>query len=263
MEYLHFDYKMEITYSNPASRCHFTIKGIPKENKRQKLVGMDISLMPRVDYSHGEDSYGNKQIHGVVLSKHSGFVYCVSGYIEIIQTEYEEDVDIDKLGIFKFPYGKCKPGEGLLAYYSSLDFSKCSTDYEKCIYVMHRLHQDFKYVPRSTEVYTGAEEAWKLGMGVCQDYAHIYITLLRLAGIPARYVCGLIIGEGASHAWVEAVCGDKWIGFDPTNDCLVLDNHIKFGHGRDATECAINRGIMWGGGKQAQKISVNVEKVVV
>lgn len=99
-----------------------------------------------------------------------------------------------------------------------------------------------------------------MGRGVCQDYAHIYITLLRMAGIPARYVCGLIIGEGASHAWVEALCDGRWLAFDPTNDCLVLDNYIKLGHGRDSADCAINRGLMWNGGTQEQKISVLVEK---
>jgi len=99
-----------------------------------------------------------------------------------------------------------------------------------------------------------------MGKGVCQDYAHIYITLLRIMGIPARYVCGMLIGEGVSHAWAEALCEKRWIGFDPTNDCLISDSHIKLGDGRDASECAINRGIIWGGGTQMQEISVAVER---
>ncbi len=125
---------------------------------------------------------------------------------------------------------------------------------------MHGLHQDFSYVPGTTDVNTTAEEAWKQGKGVCQDYAHIYVTLLRLAGIPARYVCGLIIGEGASHAWAEVLIDGFWVPFDPTNDCLVWDHYIKLGHGRDAADCAINRGLMWNGGAQSQDISVLVEK---
>ena len=50
----------------------------------------------------------------------------------------------------------------------------------------------------------------------------------------------------------------RWIAFDPTNDCLVLDRHIKLGDGRDASDCAINRGILWGGGRQSQKVGALV-----
>lgn len=67
-----------------------------------------------------------------------------------------------------------------------------------------------------------------------------------------------MIGEGASHAWVEALCENRWVPFDPTNDCRVLNDYIKLGHGRDASDCAINRGLMWNGGAQSQKISVSV-----
>lgn len=260
MRRLHFEYNMEIHYSVPVHLCHFTIKCIPKDDERQHLLNMDISISPEVTYSLGEDSYKNRQLYGRVEDPHDTFVFQIKGEVEIVQTNHEEFVTPERLGIYRFPYGKCKPGSALLAYFETLDFSECSDDYERCMYLMKKLHQDFEYVPNVTMVDTDAEEAWKIGKGVCQDYAHIYITLLRLAGIPARYVCGLLMGEGASHAWVEAVCNNRWIGFDPTNDCVILDSHIKLGDGRDATECAINRGIMLGGGgEQTQRISVLVE----
>ena len=116
------------------------------------------------------------------------------------------------------------------------------------------------YEPGSTSVNTSAEEAFRKGSGVCQDYSHIYITLLRMFGIPARYVCGLIVGEGESHSWVEAVCNRSFIAFDPTHNIEITDEYIKLGVGRDAFDCAINKGVMWGGGSQTQKISVTVEK---
>lgn len=260
MECLHFEYNMEISYTIPVNRCYFTIKCIPKNDERQKLLGMEISLLPKTDYSFGEDSYKNRQIYGCVENPHDRFVFHITGDVEILQTDYEETAIAERIGMYRFPYGKCQPGSGLLEYYKTLDFSQCKDSYEKCIALMHKLHGDFQYVSSATEVYTAAEEAWEIGKGVCQDYAHICITLLRLMGIPARYVCGLIIGEGASHAWVEALCENKWVGFDPTNDCIVLDTYIKLGDGRDASECAINRGIMWGGGTQSQKISVSVER---
>ncbi|MGN0370013.1 MAG: transglutaminase domain-containing protein [Butyrivibrio sp.] len=256
--YLQFDYQMKLFYSLPVSLCHFTIKCIPKDTVRQRLLHKEILLYPETKYSMGEDSYGNKMIYGCIEQPHDSFVFKITGKVEIFPADYEEKMLENRVGMYRYPFGKCIPGETLSMYFDTLGISGISGDYEKCIYLMHRLHQDFVYAPLKTEVTTDAEEAWKLGMGVCQDYAHIYIVLLRMAGIPARYVCGLLVGEGKSHAWVEALCEGKWIGFDPTNDCQVSSNHIKLGDGRDATECAINRGIMLGGGGQTQEITAMV-----
>lgn len=261
MAVLHFEYKMEIKYEEYVGRCYFTIKCIPREDARQRLLGMELSLLPRTGYSFGEDSFGNRQLYGCETEPHNRFVFQTAGDVEILQTDYEEEAREEAVGIFRYPCGKCMPGPGILGYYHSLDFSGCGNHYEICMALMHRLHEDFTYVQGATQVHTTAEEAWGLRQGVCQDYAHIYVTLLRMAGIPARYVCGLIVGEGASHAWAEALCGDRWIAFDPTNDCPVFDHYIKLGHGRDAADCAINRGLMWNGGAQSQRIFVLVEKV--
>ena len=260
MTVLHFDYRMEISYEEPVGRCYFTIKCTPREDARQHVLGTEISIYPEVEYSWGEDSFGNRQIYGCETEPHRQFILHTAGDVEILRTDYEEENRAEVMGIYRVPHGKCVPGEELLEYFRAQDYSGLSSPYEICMELMHRLHRDFSYVPGITGVGTTAEEAWKLRGGVCQDYAHIYITLLRLAGIPARYVCGLIVGEGASHAWAEALCGGVWIGFDPTNDCPVLDHYIKIGHGRDAADCAINRGLMWNGGAQSQNISVLVEK---
>lgn len=262
MQKLHFEYNMELGYTNSVDKCHFTIKCIPKNDARQRLLGMDIMVHPEVEYAYGEDSFYNKKIYGCVKEPHTKFIFHISGDVEVNQTTYEELAVPERIGMYRYPYGKCKPGPELLKYLETFDFLGERSDYDKSVALMHKLHQDFVYVENSTQVCTEAEEAWVLGKGVCQDYAHICITLLRLMGIPARYVCGLMIGEGASHAWVEALCGDRWIGFDPTNDCMVFNDYIKLGDGRDAGDCSINRGIMWGGGNQSQKVYVSVEEYV-
>ena len=77
-------------------------------------------------------------------------------------------------------------------------------------------------------------------------------------GIIARYVAGMMLGEGASHAWVEVLHDGIWTGYDPTNDLIVSDGHIKLSHGRDAWDCAINRGIFLGSANQTTEISVIV-----
>ena len=123
---------------------------------------------------------------------------------------------------------------------------------------MHRLHQDFVYEQNITGISTTAEEAFRLGGGVCQDYAHILITLCRMAKISARYVTGMLLGEGKSHAWVEILSDDRWYALDPANDLEVTDSHIKIGVGRDAADCAINRGLVMGGGRQTQTVRVSV-----
>ncbi len=262
MEVLHFEYKMEIQYEIPVHLCHFTIKCIPKDDKRQTLLESKIELLPDCPYSFGEDAWNNRQIYGRVEGAHDRFLFRISGDVLNKEREYVEEANEEKISVYRFPTGKCVPGKALLSYYDRLSehLNQLPDDREKCIYIMEKLYNDFSYVPSSTQVDTEAEEAWKLGKGVCQDYAHIYISLLRLAGIPARYVCGLIQGEGESHAWTEALLGNRWYGFDPTHNRPVKKGYIKLGDGRDAGDCAINRGIMFGGGAQTQKISVLVEE---
>ena len=92
-----------------------------------------------------------------------------------------------------------------------------------------------------TNVETTLDEAWKLKAGVCQDFAHILLVMLRMLSIPARYVSGYICpnkngmrGEGATHAWVEAyIPFYGWLGFDPTNNCFVNDLHVRLAVGRN------------------------------
>ncbi len=255
---LQFDYDMQLTYSAPIHTCHFTIKCIPKDTCRQRLIKKEISLTPPVVFSSGEDSYGNATIYGHVPQPHDFFEFHIAGQVEILPSDYEEEALPGRIAMYKYPCGKCIPGEKIRGYFKSLDISHLTRDYEKAMYIMQRLYQDFSYVPGTTGLETDAETAFSQGTGVCQDYAHIFIALLRMAKIPARYVCGLLVGEGASHAWVEFLADNKWIGLDPTNNCLVADSHIKLGDGRDATECAINRGIMRGNCSQSQKITALV-----
>lgn len=115
-----------------------------------------------------------------------------------------------------------------------------------------------KYVPGTTNIQTTASQAFRQGTGVCQDYAHIYLAMARLLGYPARYMSGMMLGEGATHAWVEAAVDGKWIGIDPANDCLVDDRYICFAHGRDYADCPVERGIFLGAASQSQEVLVSV-----
>lgn len=108
------------------------------------------------------------------------------------------------------------------------------------------------YTPGATEVSTSALEAFEAGHGVCQDYAHLTLALLRAVGIPARYVSGYLhprhdaskgeVVSGESHAWVEAWLGGWW-GFDPTNGVPAGERHVIVGRGRDYADVPPLRGI--------------------
>lgn len=84
------------------------------------------------------------------------------------------------------------------------------------------------------------------------------IALMHMSGIPARYVVGMLQGEGLSHAWVEIYENGMWIGLDPTNNLVVSDRHIKISHGRDYKDCTINQGFFTGNADQRQQIRVSV-----
>lgn len=264
MTKLHFQYSMKLYYSEPVDPCYFTIKCIPRNTDRQRLLKIAIDMDPSARYTQGTDGFGNNKIIGAVRQPHEHYYLDVAGEVEIGQVLYEEIADDLMLGAYKYPYGKTKCGDSLYHFANKLleeiEEQAIIKDYNKALYIMQRVHESIEYDISSTDVDTTAEEAFEIGKGVCQDYAHIFISLARYAGIPARYVTGLMIGEGQSHAWVEVVCSGKWIGLDPTNKLLIDDNYIKLGHGRDASDCKINLGIMRGGGNQRQEIEVTVWK---
>lgn len=258
MKHLSFDYDMQIHYSDMASSCHYTIKCFPTDTKRQRVENQKIMLTPDTDYCTGEDSFQNKQIYGAIRVPHHCFQFHISGNVTTKSHPFEEKADHNHIAIYRYPYRKNIPGDAIKAYYTKAAEDMPSNAYETSIFLMHRLYQDFAYEKGKTTMNTTAEEALKIGSGVCQDYAHIMTALLHLANIPARYVTGMMLGEGASHAWVEFLYKGKWFGIDPTNNHMVTDDYIRIGSGRDALDCLINRGIMHGGGTQTQLIHVCV-----
>ncbi|PYE53888.1 transglutaminase family protein [Deinococcus yavapaiensis] len=128
------------------------------------------------------------------------------------------------------------------------------------------LHRRFSYTPGATRVDTPLEAFARTGAGVCQDYAHAMIAVCRSRGIPARYVSGYVhagedfVGAAATHAWVECFLPPRWVGFDPTNDVLVGEAHIKIGHGRDYGDVPPVRGVLRGGGQAALEVDVRVRR---
>lgn len=261
MKKLHFTYDMQIDYSIEVSNCNFTIKCIPEDTLRQTIENVKINMQPEASYQWGKDGFKNTQIWGVNLIPHTAFHLQIEGDATTGLSDYEEDIDEDIAMIFAHPHGLNVSGDTIKNFYDENIKNIDACTFDRVTRIMQILFQNFEYRSGTTNVDTTAEGAFAQGCGVCQDYAHILISLLHLSGITARYVTGFIIGEGASHAWVEFLDQNKWYGIDPTNNKLVNDEYIKIGHGRDAKDCLINRGIMHGGGLHTQSVNVNVQEV--
>lgn len=137
-----------------------------------------------------------------------------------------------------------------------------------CTYIF----KEFTYMPGVTDVRTPLMEVLKKRQGVCQDFAHLMIALLRAVGLPARYVSGYIetesvrgtsdlVGATASHAWVEVYLpSGLWVGIDPTNDMLEGERHVQIGIGRDYHDVPPLRGVFKGAKRQALSVGVTVSR---
>jgi transglutaminase-like putative cysteine protease len=132
------------------------------------------------------------------------------------------------------------------------------------------VHDHLTYQPGSTGVHTSALEAWEAGKGVCQDYVHLTLLLLREAGIPARYVSGYLLPKkdvevrqtvtGESHAWVEAWTGGWW-GYDPTNLIEIGQRHVWVASGRDYADVPPIKGVYSGGTASALDVTVDMTRL--
>ena len=130
------------------------------------------------------------------------------------------------------------------------------------------LHDAFSYDQNSTDVYSPIDDALTSRQGVCQDFAHIMIALIRGLGIPCRYVSGYLYhrsqdhdrsARDATHAWVEALFPELgWVGFDPTNNLLAGERHIRVAVGRDYADVPPTRGVFKGQTDTELAVSVHV-----
>jgi transglutaminase-like putative cysteine protease len=129
------------------------------------------------------------------------------------------------------------------------------------------ISKTFAYCSRATRVDSPIDQALVERKGVCQDFSHIMIALVRPLGIPCRYVSGYLFhrgddqgsGEDATHAWVEALLpGLGWIGFDPTNHTVAGERHIRVAVGRDYADVPPTRGVFQGDASSELSVAVQV-----
>lgn len=144
--------------------------------------------------------------------------------------------------------------------------SKNFTVLQAALQLNEYVFKNFTYDKAVTDVETTIEEVWKLKAGVCQDFAHVLLVMLRMIAIPARYVSGYVCpnktglrGEGATHAWVEAyIPFYGWLGLDPTNNCMVNDLHVRLATGRSFSDVSPVKGTYKGTSQHTLEVGVTV-----
>jgi len=168
---------------------------------------------------------------------------------------------------FESPY---VPLDRALLEYAAPDFPPGRPYLEAAVALMRRIHADFDYEPGVTDVSTPLAEAFRQRHGVCQDFAHLMLGMLRSLGLPARYVSGYLLtqprpgqarltGADASHAWVSVWCPRLgWVDLDPTNAVLPDASHVTVAYGRDYGDVAPLRGVIRGGADHELDVAVDV-----
>ena len=258
MRRLRYTYHMQLKFEEPVREHHFKLRCLPSSDERQKIFNDSIEIYP-VHFSSSErDSFGNICIYGTANQTHDHFAVDMHGEAEI-NSEAKLKAEEYKAGIFKYETDLTKAGKNIREFHRTLEPVYYGvSNFERALYFMNVLYDDFSYTQGATGISTTAEETFTLRRGVCQDYAHILLALCRLERIPCRYIAGMIPGEGATHAWTEIYDNGTWRSLDPTHNRECDDTYIKISSGRDAKDCSINQGVFYGGGRQTQEVKVIV-----
>ena len=262
MKKLSFRYETEYQFSLPVSKHFYTLKIVPETTKRQVIKVDCLEIAKSSSQTRSRDVYGNEMIMGSILEPHDKFSFLIEGTAQVNQAVFEEDEGF--LSAYRYPTELTKPTKALEQWFQQLlertGFRQWEPG-EQADYLYHQVYDYMEYVPGVTTVETTAGQVFQKGQGVCQDYTHLLLCLLRMAGLPSRYIVGMMLGEGYSHAWAEVNINGVWVGIDPTNDKYVDDNYIKISQGRDYRDCIVCKGHFMGQVVQKQEIVVKVEEI--
>ena len=260
---LAFDYEMRLTFSAPVVDHRFQLRCIPATGPRQQIVDVQMSLTPACDLETETDSFDSVVLTGYIPEPHTEFTYRVTG-IAFVNTERTRSEPEKPL--YRFDSVLTEQGPALEALTARCarrlaGLPADATPVERAVPIMDEVYAAIVYTPGATSIRTTAEEALAQGTGVCQDYAHIMLSVCRHCGLMARYIAGMLDGEGATHAWVEVYQDGRWVGLDPTHNRLANDDYITIAHGRDYRDCMLDIGIFSGVNvQQSQWVNASVHE---
>lgn len=259
MKLLSFHYHLKIVLDSPITGHRFTLRCTPVSDARQRIMHAERYIFPADFLSESRDNWGNALIYGCCRGAHTSFEANVCGQAVAGLAQSVPSANPVRDLQFQYPTALTAADASIRRFADCLHLGGDPLSQAEC--VMNAVHAALQYAPGATTVSTTAAEAFAAGCGVCQDYAHVMLAVLRSRNIPCRYVVGMLMGEGKSHAWVEVLQHGSWYAFDPTNCRRVVDEHIKLSHGRDYLDCTINRGLFRGTASQMTDISVIVSEI--
>lgn len=256
MRILSYSFETVTRMDAPISLHDFVLRCQPLSSPTQTVLDAQTIVRPGASIARQRDGFGNLLQIGRIVEAHDEFRFLSSGLVMVDANDARpEEAD----PIYRRPSRLTGVTRAMVDFSADvLRVSRNLPPFEKARSLSRALYARLTYEPGATKVSTSAGEAFELGRGVCQDYAHILIGLLRHEGVAARYVNGFMEGEGATHAWVEVHDGTRWRGIDVTNDKLVDDSYIVLSRGRDFADCPIEAGVFRGDAAQEQSVSVVV-----
>ncbi|MGC4960123.1 transglutaminase family protein [Gordonia sp. DT218] len=265
-------------YKSPVTSSYNEARLTPRSDNRQNVIVNRVETVPATRSYRYTDYWGSAVTAFDLHAPHEELE--VSG-MSVVETEAgerpSEKVTWDEIrgGYVADRYDEmlsyttyvCKNRQ----LYSAANRLAKGLDPEDAVEAVCRyVHEEMEYVPGTTGVHTTAVDAWNERKGVCQDYAHLTLLMLRSLGIPARYVSGYLhpkpnatidtTVEGQSHAWIEAWTGGWW-GYDPTNNTGISEQHVSVGVGRDYSDVSPLKGIYTGGGATDLDVVVEITRL--
>lgn len=242
MKKVNFSYTTKLTFDDYVHDHSFALRIIPPDTEVQRILSCSLNISPNVSTQQTIDAFGNNVITGYIKGDHRFLDFDIKGTAEVDSLNYNRKY----MPCYLYQSEYTAPDESLKEFYRNIKEQNTGSISERAKFLSGVLSETIKYRKGVTDTATTASQAFALKAGVCQDFSHILISLLRMDGIAARYIAGLAFCDGETHSWVEYWTGDHWEGIDPANNCSVNDDYLVLSMGRDFRDCAIDRGVMFG-----------------
>ncbi|MBD5657410.1 MAG: transglutaminase family protein [Candidatus Eremiobacteraeota bacterium] len=276
MEYT-LDHQTTYYYPDSVNESYTVLRLRPRSDQQQFCTRYALELFPKARVHGYVDRYGNDVQHFAILPSHASLSITTHSSVvtlldhdppeplEATRALLEADSQVDRFYDFTHPSTFVRPTADVDAFRAEVGEPGDRIG-AWCHRVSRHINASFAYDTEATTVRTTVDEALVARAGVCQDFAHVMIAILRSVAIPARYVSGYIfrgdslLGAEASHAWCEAYLPPYgWVGFDPTNDLLINDYFVKIAIGRDYRDVSPVRGVYRGAKHSEMSVNVAME----
>jgi transglutaminase-like putative cysteine protease len=257
-------------YTGPAALSLNEAWLRPRDTGFQTVVSHRYRIDPEPDFHRTRtDFFGNPVDVFAFEKPHRRLEIVSESEVEVTAHRPQGNEEGPQTDLFRLPSPFLRTSAGFAAY-GRVSFLPGRPWAEALADLNQRVFRDFTYDPKATEISTPVEEFFQKRRGVCQDFAHFLIAVLRSLGIPARYVSGYlntvpppgkakVWGADASHAWVSVHGpGSGWLDVDPTNGIAVQADHVTLGWGRDYGDVPPLKGVVLGGGTQTLEVQVTV-----